>query len=148
MNIVMLSGRLSNDPELRATNGGTSVCNFSIAVDKYNTKTKEKSAIFVNCVAFGSRAEFIAKYFAKGSGMEVNGVLDIDNYTDKSGNKRYKTQILVNEAEFPKGTGKPNTNTPAARGENPKPSRDTTAPSMGDIENDFEEITDDEGSPF
>ena len=98
MNIVILMGRLTADPELRTTNNGVSVTSFSVAVDR--AYTKERQADFINCVAWRNTAEFITKYFSKGQMIAFEGSLQQNNYTDKDGNKRTSYNVVVDSAQF------------------------------------------------
>ena len=143
MNIVILTGRLANDPELKQTQSGLEICTVSIAVDPvYTKKGEEKKSDFFNLVAFGANATNIAKYFSKGSGIEITGRLQNNSWQDKeTGKTRYSTNIVVDKWEFPKGA-KPNRNSPAARGEEPRPTNANTFNA-----DEFEEVEDD-GLPF
>ena len=98
MNVVILMGRLTADPELKTTNNGVSVTSFSIAVDR--EYTKEKQIDFINCVAWRNNAEFISKYFSKGQMIALRGSLQQNNYTDKDGNKRTSYNVVVDSANF------------------------------------------------
>ena len=100
-NKVILIGNLTADPELKQTNAGTSVCSFSIAVNR-NFKNAEGKydADFINCVAFRKSAEFIQKYFHKGDMIAVTGRIQTGSYTNKEGVKVYTTDIMVEDAEF------------------------------------------------
>ena len=96
MNKVILIGRLTHDPELRTTPGGTSVSSYRLAVDR---RGKKDEADFLPCVAFGKSGEFAAKYFRKGMKVAVEGRIQIRSY-DKDGEKRYATDIIVDNQEF------------------------------------------------
>lgn len=100
MNRVILYGKLTAKPELRATGTGTNYARFSIAVNRPRIKDKEQETDFINCIAWRSTGEFINKYFDKGQGIIVTGRIQIGSYTDKDGNKRTTTDILVEEVEF------------------------------------------------
>ncbi len=103
MNKVILIGRLTADPELRylANENNSGVCRFTVAVESYVKKeSKEKNVYFINCVCFGKRAETIGKYFFKGDKIALSGKLHVRNYTDKAGNKRYSTDVVVYEFDF------------------------------------------------
>jgi single-strand DNA-binding protein len=89
-------GRLTKSPELKTTNNGKSVCTFSIAVNRDYQKDKTD---FFNCVAWGQTAEFIARYFEKGSMIFVDGRLENREY-EKDGQKRTVTEITVEKASF------------------------------------------------
>lgn len=97
MNKAILMGRLTKDPELRSTQNGTSVCSFTVAVDR---NSKEKQTDFINCVAWRQTGEFISKYFSKGRMIAVVGEIQQRDYTDKAGNKRTVYEVVVNEAGF------------------------------------------------
>ncbi len=104
MNIVILQGRHTKDPELKTANSGKSIANCSIAVDRsYAPKGEEKKTDFFNLVAFGATAEFICKYFQKGDGIIVTGEIQNRSWQDKDGIKRYATDIIVSKADFPMG---------------------------------------------
>lgn len=103
MNKAILMGRLARDPELRATQSGLSVCNFTVACDKRiknQAGEYENTADFIDCVAWRGQADLIAKYFQKGSRILVMGSLQTRSWEDDSGQKRYKTEVLVQEVEF------------------------------------------------
>lgn len=110
LNIVALNGRLTHTPELKTTQNGTSVCSFSIAVDRtYTQKGEERKADFIDIVAWRQTAEFICKYFQKGSMISVQGRLETRQYQDKNGNNRTATEVLAAEVGFcgPKAADKP-----------------------------------------
>lgn len=98
MNKVMLIGRLTKDPELRYTQGGTAVASFTIAVDRRFSKDKE--ADFINCVAWQKTAEFISQYFRKGSKIVVDGRLQTRSYDAEDGSRRFVTEVVVEQSEF------------------------------------------------
>jgi single-strand DNA-binding protein len=103
LNKVILGGRLTADCELKQTPQGTSVCQFSIAVNRRTSKDQQQQADFINCVAWRNTAEFISKYFKKGSSICVSGSIQTRNWTDGNGNNRYATEVLVDEAFFVDG---------------------------------------------
>ena len=93
-------GRLTAEPELRTTQNGISVCSFTVAVDrKYETNGKRETD-FINCVAWRQTAEFISRYFHKGSMIAIDGSIQQRQYADKNGNKRNAFEILVDNANF------------------------------------------------
>lgn len=100
LNKVILIGRLTADPELKQTNNGTMVTSFTIAVDRRTGKDGEKTADFINIVAWRTTAEFICRYFNKGSMIAAVGELQQRNYTTKEGEKRSVYEVVVNEAFF------------------------------------------------
>ena len=101
MNKVVLIGRLVKDPELRFTPGsGASVTTLTLAVDKYNTKTKEHEADFVPVVIWGKQAESTASYMTKGSQIAISGRIQTRSYDAKDGTKRYVTEVVGAEVQF------------------------------------------------
>ena len=102
MNKVILMGRLTRDPEVRYTQGaqGTAVARYSLAVNRSYKREGEPDADFINVVAIGKRGEFAGKYFKKGQMVAVVGELRISSYTDKDGNKRWSTDVVVAEQYF------------------------------------------------
>ena len=100
LNKVVLAGRLTNDVELKETQSGVSVCSFSIAVNRRFSKDQEQTADFINCQAWRSTAEFISKYFHKGSSICITGSIQTRSWSDQNGNKRYSTEVVVDEAMF------------------------------------------------
>lgn len=105
LNRITIMGRLTRDPEYRATPSGLSVVNFSVAVDRdFPSQSGEKETDFIDCVAWRKTAEFITKYFTKGSLIVLSGRLQIRGWTDKDGNKRRTAEIVADNVYF--GGGK------------------------------------------
>ena len=102
MNKVIMIGRLTRDPEIRYGQGanGTVVGAFSIAVDRRFKREGEPDADFFDCTSFGKQAEFVEKYLKKGIKIVIEGRLQNDNYTNKDGQKVYRTRIIVENLEF------------------------------------------------
>ena len=101
LNVAIIMGRLTRDPELRRTNSGKPVAGFTVAVDRdYAPEGQEKETDFIDCVAWNGTAEFVEKYFKKGSMIVVNGRLQIRNWTDKDGNKRKSAEVLASNVYF------------------------------------------------
>jgi single-strand DNA-binding protein len=100
LNKVILGGRLTSDVELKQTQSGISVCSFSIAVNRRFQREGEQNTDFINCQAWRNTAEFISKYFSKGSSICVVGSIQTRSWTDNSGQKRYATEVVVDEAMF------------------------------------------------
>ena len=102
LNHIVIMGRLTRDPELRYTANNIPVAAFTVAVDRdYSNKDGgQKETDFINCVAWRSTAEFVQKYFAKGSMIVVSGRLQIRDYSDKSGNKRTAAEINADNVYF------------------------------------------------
>lgn len=110
INIVAIMGRLVYDPELKTTPQGTSVCSFRIACDRsYTPKGQQRQADFIDVVAWRQSAEFVSKYFQKGSMIAIEGSLQTRQYQDKQGNNRTAVEVLANQISFagPKAEEKP-----------------------------------------
>ena len=102
MNKIIITGRLSKDPVIRYTTGEnkTAVASFSIAVDRRIKREGGPDADFFDCTAWGKTAEFMEKYWKKGMKAAISGRLENESWTDKEGNKRISTKIIVDEIEF------------------------------------------------
>ena len=98
MNKVILMGRLTKDPELKYTQTDIAVCSFTLAVDRKSSK--ENQTDFIPIVAWRKTAEFCASYFTKGLKVVVIGNMQVRNWNDKEGNKRYTTEVIADEVEF------------------------------------------------
>lgn len=102
MNKVILMGRLARDPEVRYSQDAEplAVTRFSLAVNRRFKREGEADADFINCVAFGKNGEFAEKYFKKGQMMSIVGRLQVRSWEDRSGNKRWSTDVVVEETYF------------------------------------------------
>lgn len=101
MNKIVIIGRLTRDPELKSTNAGTAVCNFSVAVDRtYRDKEGNRPTDFFDISVFGATAEFVAKYFKKGSSIAVSGAMESRKFVDKDGNNRIAWSLHADEVNF------------------------------------------------
>ncbi len=101
MNKVILVGRLTKDPELRATSSGVNVCSFTIACDRRFVKQgEERKADFINCIAWRQAGESISKYFAKGHRIAVEGSIQTRTWQDNEGKNRYTMEVVVDGWEF------------------------------------------------
>lgn len=101
MNNVTLIGRLTKEVETRyGGSNNTAVSRFSVAVDRKFKRDGEPDADFINCIAFGKTAEFLEKYFKKGSRIGIRGHIQTGSYTNKDGVKAYTTDVVVDECEF------------------------------------------------
>ena len=96
MNLVVLTGRLTRDPELKYGQSGMAFCRFTLAV---NRMRKDDPADFINCTAFGKTAELIGEYLRKGSNTGVQGRIQTRTY-EVNGEKRYRTDVIVDRIEF------------------------------------------------
>lgn len=101
INKAILGGRLTADPELKQTQNGVAVCSFTLAINRRFTKEGEQQqADFINCVAWRQTAEFISRYFRKGSSLCITGNIQTRSWTDNNGQKRYATEVIADEAMF------------------------------------------------
>lgn len=100
LNHIVIMGRLTRDPELRYTQSQIPVASFTIAVDRDFSKGEEKQTDFIDCVAWRNTAEFVQKYFTKGSMAAVSGRLQIRDWTDKEGGKRRSAEIVADNVYF------------------------------------------------
>ena len=144
INNVVLMGRLVATPELRNTQNGIAVTSFTLAVERSFARAGEqRQADFINCVAWRNSAEFISRYFQKGSMLAITGSLQTRNYEDKNGNKRTATEVVVDQASFCGSKAETGTSGYSA------PSAMPAAPSFATgSEGDFEEIAGDDDLPF
>jgi len=101
LNVVVLMGRLTDNPELRTTTNGTSYCRFTVAIDRsYAKPGEEKKTDFIDCVSWRQTADFVSKYFTKGQMIAIEGSIQKDSYTNREGTKVYRTEVLVNNVSF------------------------------------------------
>ena len=101
-NKVILIGNMTADPELKQTTSGTSVCSFSIAVNRRFAKADQgqQNVDFINIVTWRQSAEFVSRYFKKGNPILVCGQLQTRTWTDNQGQKRYATEVVADEVSF------------------------------------------------
>lgn len=130
LNKVILGGRLTSDPELKQTTTGDFVTSFSIAVNRRFAKDKVD---FINCQAWRQKAEFLCKYFRKGSAVCVVGELQTRTWQDANGQNRYATEVVADEVNFVESKGDASSGSAAPYS--------NTAPQ-------FEEMSTDEDLPF
>lgn len=140
MNKVILLGNLTRDPEIRYTQGENSlaVARFSLAINRKFARQGDTDVDYFNCTAFGKQAEFVEKYFHKGSRMLLTGRVQNDNYTNNNGEKVYSIQVIAEEVEF------------AERKSNAADHATTGRPDPADASNEFMNIPDgiEDGLPF
>lgn len=133
MNKAILMGRFTRAPEMRYSDGGTSIAKFNLAVDRRYKQENGPTADFINCIAFGKTAEFIEKYFFKGSKCVVEGRIQTGSYKKEDGTTVYTTDVVVEQVEFAESKTATNNNAQA------------TAPNgNNDFMNIPDEISDDE----
>lgn len=147
LNHIVIMGRLTRDPEYRATPSGLSVANFSVAVDRdFPGASGEKETDFIDCVAWRKTAEFVTKYMLKGAMVVVSGRLQIRSWTDKDGNRRRTAEVVADNVYF--GESKRSDSAPAAGGY-PAPSGGTSTPTAAVPASGFVPIEGpDESLPF
>lgn len=101
LNCSILMGRLVADPELKTTTNGVSVSSFRIAVDRaYQKQGEERQADFIDIVAWRQTADFVCRYFKKGSMIAVQGSIQTRQYEDKQGNKRTAVEVVADNVSF------------------------------------------------
>lgn len=100
LNRVFLHGRLTKEPDLRTTTSGIAVCRFTVAVDQTYSKDGDKKADFIECIAWRKTAEFVDKYFEKGTAIIIEGSLHNNNYEDKNGTKHYSYTVTAEQVHF------------------------------------------------
>lgn len=146
LNKIILSGRLVRDPEMRTTQSGKSIASFTLAVDRdFAPQGQKKETDFINCTAWNGTADFMSRYFSKGSMATVCGSLQIQNYTDRDGNKRTSPNVNVENVYFAgeKRTEKPDSgenSRSAAKGKGAYSSK----PAAKQTFEEMEEATDDD----
>lgn len=130
LNKVIIMGRLTRDPELRRTQGGTAVTSFTMAVDRgFKSQSGEKETDFIDVVAWRNTGEFAAKYLAKGRMAAVEGRIQVRDWQDKDGNRRKSVEVVADNVYF----------ADSKRDSKPQESRD---------DQEFDEIEDDGDFPF
>ena len=140
-NKVIIGGRMTADVELKQTQNGIAVCSFSVAVNR-RTNKDEATTDFLNCTAWRNTAEFISKYFRKGSSICLVGSLQIRTWTDQQGQKRYTTEILVDEASFVDSKNE------AEQAEKPSPQNYIPESYIQPQTENFAPVTQDDDLPF
>ena len=142
LNCAVIMGRLTADPELRQTPSGVSVTRFTVAVDRgYVKPGEERKADFINVVAWRQTAEFVSRYFQKGSMIAVQGSIQTGSY-EKDGVKRYTVEISADNVSFCGSKSETGTNGAPSTASAAAPSF-----SNGGI-NDFVAMADDDDLPF
>lgn len=100
LNKVVLAGRLTADPELKQTTSGISVTSFTLAVNRRYAKDQQQQTDFITVIAWRQTAEFITRYFKKGSAICIVGAIQTRSWQDQQGQKRYATEVIADEAMF------------------------------------------------
>lgn len=150
LNKVVLAGRITADPELKQTPSGVSVLRFTLAVNRRyskNSEQGEQQTDFITMVAWRQTAEFISKYFRKGSALCVTGSIQTRSWQDQQGQKRYATDVVVDEAMFVDSRNESG----AAQGASYVPDAYNATPSYSSnaaATPNFEELNTDDDLPF
>lgn len=144
MNKVTLSGYIANDIELKSTQNGISVTKFNLAVKR--PRAKEDTTDFIPIVCWRHTAEFVCKYFSKGDGVEVSGIITIRKYQDRDGNNRYATEVVAEEIDF--GKSRKSTSDSQQRNTNSQPMTGNQSQNGTYYEAQFTEVASDEDLPF
>ncbi len=146
INTAIIMGRLTADPELRTTNTGIAVTTFTVAVDRRFQKSGEdRQTDFINVVAWRQTAEFVSRYFQKGSMIAVRGSIQTRRYEDSNGNKRTAFEIVADEVSF--CGSKAETGTGTRQGFEPARTQPAASFATGGAD-DFEEIPISDDLPF
>lgn len=150
LNKAILGGRLTADPELRQTPSGVPTCSFSIAVNRKYQSEGQQQVDFINCQAWREKAEFLCRYFRKGSSVCVIGSIQTRSYTDKEGIKRSVTEVIAEEVNFVDSKGEisasvPSNDTPKANPAQYVP--DAYKPNLSS-QTSFVDVAQDDDLPF
>lgn len=145
MNLVMLLGRLTKDPETRFTQGdqGTKVSSFTLAVDRHYKKEGQPTADFIRCKAFGKTADIVEKYTQKGKQIAITGEIQTGSYTKQDGTTVYTTDIICNQVQLLGSADQTTKSSQHAQAPAPAPQPDPEPP----VE-EFEQIEYEEDLPF
>lgn len=145
LNVVAIMGRMVKDPELKTTNSGKSVCSFRIANDSgYKDASGQSQTNWLDVTAWGKTAEFVCKYFPKGSLIAIDGRLQTRQYQDKNGQNRTATEIVANNVNF---AGSKESTRPAEESPAQHPAA-ATQRTQGEPDADYAPIDDDGDLPF
>lgn len=138
LNNAVIMGRLVADPELRTTGSGVSVTSFTVAVDRrFANKDEEKQADFIDVIAWRQTADFVCKYFRKGSMIAVQGYIQTRMYEDKDGNKRKAVEIVADNVSFC-----------GSKSDSAKTDNDTNPTASTPVTTNLNAVIDDEETPF
>ena len=143
-NIAVLTGRLTQDPELKTTPNGVSVCSFTIAVERRYRQGEERQADFINIVSWRSTAEFVAKNFKKGTMIGIEGAIQTRKYQDRDGNNRTAFEVVANNVQFVESKRPQDNGVDVSP---PAPDNDPL-PELAERLEGFEQMSDDEDLPF
>jgi single-strand DNA-binding protein len=145
LNVVAIMGRMVKDPELKSTNSGKSVCSFRIANDSgYKNADGSSQTNWLDVTAWGKTAEFVCKYFPKGSLIAIDGRLQTRQYQDKNSQNRTAVEIVANNANF---CGSKESTSPAPQNAAQRPAA-TSQRTQGEPDADYALIEDEGDLPF
>ncbi len=144
LNNAVIMGRLVADPELRTTGSGISVTSFTVAVDRrFSRQGEERQADFIDIIAWRQTAEFVCKYFRKGSMIAIQGYIQTRMYEDKNGNKRKAVEIVADNVSFCGSKNESNNGSSYTRDDSFVNAQPAPSYSTAD-EGDFKEIPEDD----
>lgn len=148
-NIVVLTGRITADPELKTTQSGLSVTSFSIAVNRNYRSGEEPQTDFINIVAWRGTAEFVTHHFRKGNMIGVEGSIQTRKYTDRDGNQRTAFEVVANNIQFVESKrDSAQSSVTACAPAVPENGIAPTAPHTNIAVDDFTDIGEDDDLPF
>lgn len=137
-NVVVLSGRLTADPEIRMGTNDTKIARYTLAVDRDRRKNTERKADFIQCVALGKNAEFVEKYLQKGMKINVRGKWQTGSYTNQNSEKIYTNDCFVESHDFAENKGQTeNQQKPDTRPVPPPEPSFMDVPDLGGMEDEF-----------
>ena len=148
LNRVVLLGRIAADLELRNTPNGVPVMSFPIAVDRPYTKGAEKQADFIDIVTWRNTAEFVSKYFQKGSPIVVEGRIETRTYNDKNGERRKRVEVVADNVSFVPTVRSDSQPSKAMAQEPAYPQFENNSTYSSGSTGDFKELEDEEDLPF
>ena len=147
-NKVMLGGRLTADPELKTTQNNINVVTFSIAVNRnFRSKDAAQQADFFNVTAWRATADFVSRYFRKGSSIFIVGSIQNRSWTDQQGQKRYATDIIAEDVQFVDSRSE-NSSAPAQQPHMPEAYAAPAYSNQAGMASNFEDIKTDDDLPF
>lgn len=150
LNVVAIMGRLVADPVLRTTTQGNSVCSFRIACDRSYQQGQERQADFIDIVVWRQQADFVSKYFQRGSLIAVEGSLQTRQYRDKNGNNRTAVEVVANNISFAGAKRQDGQNAPSYEQQTTnhvKQAKEQSGFAQGSAD-DFAVISDNDDLPF
>lgn len=145
MNSVQLVGRFTRDPDVRYTDGGSTIARFTLACDRRFRREDGDQADFISCIAFGKTAEFIERYFSKGQRIGLTGRIQTGSYVNQEGDKVYTTDVIAENVEFVESKNPSGGNGP---GEYQQTSKPSPSSAIGDGFMNIPDGVEDEGLPF